>query len=215
MEELQSTELLDREILEDARKKAQRILQAADDTIKAKSAEGEKAISAALGELEKKYAAQGKVAVDEIMAFLPIDQRRIKTTKIEALLGSAVETWYAGLSRQRVLDILKKELAKRLAECDKAALSGAPSMKGDIRVRIHNIDQAEAQTVLQAVLPGKTCTIETIQSAAVYPEITLETPELRIHASIGKTVELFLDEKRAELVEALLGTAALPGGETW
>jgi hypothetical protein len=86
MEELQSTEALDREILEDARKKAHRILKTADDTIKAKSTEWEKNTAAALGELEKKYAAQGKIAASEIMAFLPMDKHRLRATKIEELL---------------------------------------------------------------------------------------------------------------------------------
>ena len=54
MEELQSTEILEREILEDARKKAMRILKTADDTIRAKTAEWEKKTADAVAELEKK-----------------------------------------------------------------------------------------------------------------------------------------------------------------
>jgi vacuolar-type H+-ATPase subunit H len=211
MEELQSTETLDREILEDARKKAQRILKTADDTVQAKSAEWDTTTAKALNELAEKFSAQGKVAAEEIMALLPIDKHRIKATKIDELLRSAVETWYNGLSRQRVLELLTKELARRLdffkaiAEHDKSAISGA------IHAFIHKVEPAEAQAVLQAVLPGKTCHIETIQSTAAYPEIILETPDLRIYASIGKTVDFFLGEQRAELIEALLGKAALPG----
>jgi hypothetical protein len=205
MEELQSTEVLDREILEDARKKAHRILKTADDTIKTKSTEWEKALSTALGELEKKYAAQGKVAADEIMTFLPIDKHRIKATKIDELLRHAVETWYNGLGPKRALDLLQKELASRLSYFESVAGGDSASAKGTINVFIHKVEQAEAQTVLEAVLPGKTWQIETLQSTALYPEIILETPEVRIYASIGKTVEFFLGEKRAELLEALLG----------
>jgi hypothetical protein len=207
MEELQSTETLDREILEDARKKAHRILKTADDTIQAKSAEWDTTTAKALSELAEKNAAQCKVTSEEIMALLPIDKHRLKATKVEELLRSAVESWYNGLSRQQVLDLLTKELAKRLSFSeanDKTAISS-----GEIRAFIHKIEQSEAEAVLQAVLPGKTCTIETIQSTAAYPEIILETPELRIYASIGKTVEFFLGEQRAELVEALLGRTAL------
>jgi hypothetical protein len=208
MEELQSTEALDREILEDARKKAHRILKTADDTRKAKSTEWEYKLAAALGELEEKYAAQGKVAAGEVMAFLPVDKHRIRATKIDELLCSAVEAWYAGLSRQRVLDLLQKELSSRLGFFNEVT-GGDGEPKGDIRALIHKVEQSEAQAVLKAVLPGKTCQIETIQSTAIYPEIILETPEVRIYASIGKTVDFFLGEKRAELVEVLLG------GESW
>jgi nitroimidazol reductase NimA-like FMN-containing flavoprotein (pyridoxamine 5'-phosphate oxidase superfamily) len=214
MEELQSTEALDREILEDARKKAHRILKTADDTIKTKSTEWEKTITVALGELEKKYAVQGKIAADEIMAFLPIDKQRIRTTKVEELLRSAVENWYNGLSRQRVLDLLHKELTSRLGFSETVTGHKSVTVEGTIRALIHKIEQAEAQSVLKAVLPGKTCQIETIKSTAVYPEIILETPEMRIYASIGKTVEFFLGEKRAELVEALLGKSVTSGEES-
>jgi hypothetical protein len=205
MEELQSTEALDREILEDARKKAHRILKTADDTIKAKSTEWEKKLTAALSELKEKYAAQGKVAVGEIMAFLPIDKQRIKATKIEELLRLAVETWYSGLSRERVLDLLQKELVSRLSFFNTVVGGDGALTQGEIRVLIHKIEQTEVQVVLNTVLPGKTYQINTIQSTAIYPEIILETSEFRIYASIGKTVDFFLGEKRAELLKALLG----------
>ncbi|MDR0456541.1 MAG: ATPase [Treponema sp.] len=203
MEELQSTELLDREILEDARKKAHRILKTAEDTIKAKSAEWDSNLSVNLAELEQKYVQQGKFAVDEIMARLPIDKRRTKAKKIEALLRSAAETWYGGLSRGRVLDLLTKELKKRLAVNDKFTADS------EIHAQIHQIGRTEAQTMLQAVLPGKSCIIEETRSASAYPAIILETPQARIYASIGKTVDFLLGEKRAELVESLLGKEAL------
>jgi hypothetical protein len=203
MEELQSTELLDREILEDARKKAHRILKTAEDTIKEKSAEWENNLNASLAELEKKYAQQGNLASDEIMARLPIDKRRTKAKKIEELLRSAAETWYGSLSREQVLDLLKKELKKRLAVTEKFTADGG------IYVQIHKIERTEAQAILQATLPGKSCVIEEIHSDSAYPEIILETPQARIYASIGKIVDFLLGEKRAELVEALLGKEIL------
>src|SRR5215471_14326271 len=107
MEELQSTEILDQEILEDARKKAHRVLKTAEDTIKAKLADREKNLQETIDKLEKKYAQQSKHATDEIMAHLQIDKQRVKAKKIEELLSSSVKTWYAGLSRERVLALLK------------------------------------------------------------------------------------------------------------
>ena len=206
MEELQSTEILDREILEDARKKAQRILKAADDTIKAKSDEWEKKTAAALEELEKKYAEQNQLANHEIMAVLPLDKRRVKAKKIDELIRSAVEHWYTGLSRRQVLEFLQGELTERLTECEEFPNS---ETKNVIHVAIHRIDQAEAQTILQKVLPGGSFTIGDTHSSSPYPELVLETRDVRIHASIGKTVDFFINEKRAELLEALLGKAEI------
>jgi vacuolar-type H+-ATPase subunit H len=201
MEELQSTDILVKEILEDARKKANRILKAADDTIKTKSADWEKKLTTTLDELERKNAKNAKSTADEIMAVLPIEKQRAKAKKIEELLNLAVENWYARLSRQRVLDFLQGELSKRLASC------GGFSASGGINAHIHKVEKAEAEAIIKAVLPGKTCTIETIQSTDAYPSIILENKEVRIYASIGKTVDFILGEKREELIDALLGGA--------
>ena len=204
MEELQTTEILDREILEDARKKAFRILKAADDTVKIKSGEWERKLSAELEELEHRYAEQEKTSEQEIMAVLPIDKRRTKAKKTEELLRSAVQNWYAGLSRPRVLEILRNELALRVSACGNLAASSG------IRVLISDLDETEARAILREALPDRPgkqslLSIESIHSSSPYPQLILETPSVRIYASIGKAVEYYLGEKRAELVESLLG----------
>lgn len=201
MEELQSTEILDREIMEDARKKAHRLLKTADDTIKTKTAEWEKSLSEAVAMLEEKYSQLGRSVKGEIMARLPIDKQRAKAKKIEEMLYAAVETWYAGLSRERVLALLKNELAQRIAVCDKNFTGN------ELIIRISKIDRKEADTILKALIPGCSYTIEEHHSSYVYPELILETADMRIYASIGKTVDFLLGEKRAELLESLLGTA--------
>ena len=203
MEELQSTEILDREILEDARKKAHRILKTADETIKTNSAKWEQKLAETLDKLSQKYAQQGKVSAGEIMARLPIDKRRTRAKKIESLLNEAVENWYARLTREQTLDLLKKELEKR------TALSNTAGDSETIRVLIHKIEQNEAEAIMRAVLPGKSWIIEPLQSVSAYPEMIVETSEARIYASIRKTVDYFLGEKRAELTAALLGEAQL------
>jgi len=206
MEELQSTDILDREILEDARKKAHRILKAADDTIKTKSAEWDNKLKTTLDDLEGKYAKNSKSTAEEIMAVLPIDKQRARARKIEELLNSAVESWYIRLNRQRVLKFLQTELSKRLASC------GGFSASTGITAHIHKIEKAEAETILKAILPGKACTIETTQSTTAYPSIILENNEVRIYASVGKAVDFILGEKREELIAALLGENALREG---
>ncbi|WP_461248314.1 ATPase, partial [Treponema sp. R6D11] len=141
MEELQSTEILDREILEDARKKAVRILKTADETVTAQTAEWEKKTLTNIDELDKKYEEQREISASKIMARLPIDKHRVKIEKIEALLSQAVETWFKNLSRQKILDILAEELKKRLALCEDF------SKAAKINAGINGISRSEAETV--------------------------------------------------------------------
>jgi vacuolar-type H+-ATPase subunit E/Vma4 len=197
MEELQSTEILDREILEDARKKAWRILKTADDTVQAKNAEWEKKTAAALDEIGKNYAGQSELAAREIMTRLPVDKRRAKVEKIENMLLAAVKDWYAGIGRQRILNLLQNELALLFVSCKELADSG------EKRAKIRNLDRGEAEPILRAVF-GSAIAIEE-EAAGVYPEIIVETDKVRVTASIQKTVECLLQEKREELIEALLG----------
>jgi V/A-type H+/Na+-transporting ATPase subunit E len=199
MEELQSTEILDREILEDARKKVVRILKTAEDTINAQNAEWEKKTISGIDELDKKYKELREISAAKIMARLPIDKHRVKIEKIESLLFSAVETWFKNLSRQKILDLLAEELAKRLALCEdfyKAARVDA---------RINGINRSEAEIVFQKIKIK--CVINEDTAASRYPLITLDTGQTRIIAGIENIVDFLLQEKRAELVEALIEPA--------
>jgi V/A-type H+/Na+-transporting ATPase subunit E len=199
MEELQSTEILDREILEDARKKVVRILKSAEETINAQNAEWEKKTISSIDELDRKYKEQREISAAKIMARLPIDKHRVKIEKIENLLFSAVETWFKSLSRQKTLDLLAEELEKRLALCEdfyKAA---------KVDASINGINRKEAESVFQKIKIK--CVINEDTIANRYPLITLDNGETRIIAGIGNIVDFLLQEKRAELVEALIEPA--------
>ena len=195
MEELQSTEILDREILEDARKKALRVLKAADDTVRAQTAEWETKTAQSIEELEKKYNEDREAAADKIMARLPIDKRRAKVEKIESFLQSAVEAWYQSLSRAKVLELLSEELKKRILACG--------VLPGEKRAFFYGINGKEAQETLKTA--GITCAAEENANLRGYPSIILETGNTRIIASIQNIVDFLLQEKRSELVEALIG----------
>jgi V/A-type H+/Na+-transporting ATPase subunit E len=199
MEELQSTEILDREILEDARKKVVRILKSTEDTINAQDAEWESKTLSSIDELDKKYKEQREISAAKIMARLPIDKHRVKIEKIESLLNSSVETWYKNLNRQKILDLLTEELAKRLAQC------GDFYKAAQVDARINGINRNEAETVFQKI--NLKCVISEETIASRYPSITLDTGETRIIAGIENIVNFLLQEKRAELVEALIDPA--------
>jgi len=203
MEELQSTEILDREILEDARKKALRILKTADETIQAQTAEWEKKTLESIGELEKKYSEQKKSEIEKVMARLPIDKLRSKVEKIENILQSAVETWYGSLSRAQVIELLTRELAQKIDCCDEFSPDNKKPAASQTRAFYCGLNRKEAETAIRS---AGSCVIEEKTSADKYPLIVLENGDVRITASISKTIDFFLQEKRAELVEALLGS---------
>ncbi|MDR2028442.1 MAG: ATPase [Treponema sp.] len=199
MEELQSTEVLDKEILEDARKKAQRILKTADETIASAEASWEKKLQRALTKIRQKYAGRREKTREEIMARLPLDKRRVRSEKVEGLLRSAMDAYLLSLPREKLLSLLEAELAKRAGE----ALS--PSFQAACRA----LTGSELELMLKKVFPRAAWTMAPDYSfhklPGVLPAIVVDTPDVRITASVDRLAEDLLLDKRAELAAALLG----------
>lgn len=198
MEELQSTDNLDREILEDARKKAWRILKTSDETIRTNSAEWEKKIHNTLDDLKKKYQKRAEMACSEIIARVPVEKRRIKAQVIDRFLNNAVQTWLSGLDRGYIISLLINELNGRLTRCNEFSWETG-------KVSYGNLSPAEVEIILRAVLPAKNLPAEEVKTGAGFSELTIENDAVRICASIKKTVDYFLLKNRAELIKALLG----------
>jgi len=210
MEELQSTEVLEREMLDDARKKAARILQTAQQTIKTQDEHWEKKTKDAIYELEKKYNEQIENETKNIMAHLPVDKYRIKIEKIESLLKDAVESWYLSLEREKIIKLLYDELVKRYFYCKDQI-----NENEEIQIETGGLDQNEVETILkllnETLQPKNNFTLLTphpspLTQHSVYPSIILESGGLRIISSIEKTIDFILHEKREELIEALTGS---------
>jgi len=204
MEELQSTEVLEREILEDARKKAYRILKTADEAVAAGASEWEKKTASGLEDLRKQYREKTAMAEQEITARLPIDMRRAKAQYIDRLLVTSVEGWFSGLERNKILSILKNELALRLSVC-------AEFSSGNSRAQYYKLTQKEAQEVLSSVMPKADFSIVETAVGGRFPAIMLESGNVRITVSVDSAVEHFLGIKRFELTQALLGDLVLTG----
>jgi vacuolar-type H+-ATPase subunit E/Vma4 len=217
MEELRSTEVLDKEILEDARKKARRILKTAEDAVAAAAAAWEERTAKDLGELERSFGGRTEKARAELMARLPLDKRRTYSEKAEALLLSAMQDYLGSLPREKLLALLEKEL-RRCAAGLPDAVVGAPPLEVGCRA----LTGEELKTLVDKALPGInwTGTSGSIQGTndfhklpGSFPAIIVETPAVRLTASLDALAASLLEDSRAELVRALLGPSALGGGQ--
>ncbi|MDR0642970.1 MAG: hypothetical protein LBG07_10980 [Treponema sp.] len=223
MEEIQSTDILDREILEDARRKAFRIIKTADDTVKTNTLAWEKKTAQAVEDLKTRFEDRRKKSSEEIMARLPLDKRRAESEKIEALVAQALDAWYGAQKRERILRFLEDELRLRLEDCPEF---GTPQR--GVKAMFYKIETEEGEALLARVLPkGSWETVDynfSVEGAASasssgagaairasgvlsgkYPELVLDSPGLRITASINMLVFSLLADYRAELTAALIG----------
>jgi vacuolar-type H+-ATPase subunit E/Vma4 len=217
MEELHNTEVLDREILEDARKKAHRILKAAEDTVKEQAAAWEKKTRQELETLRRQYAERLERSRGEILARLPLDKRRLRSETMESLLRRGMKQFLEGLSREALLSLLTGELRFRLEAC-------AEFDRETQRPRIlcRGLSAGEAEDLFKQLglipAPERPPGTEEGQRPAgdlafihggSLPGVLIETPQVRISVSVDAAAETLLEDKRAELAEALLGEGAL------
>jgi hypothetical protein len=202
MEELVSTESLDREILEDARRKARRILQTADETVAAAAAQWEKKTTEAAARAARLYTDKIEKDREEIMARLPLDKRRSRLDRIDHLLRETMEEYLARLPRPRLLAILEAELRERLVLCPECAASAATVM-------CRGLSEEELTGLLLNYLPRDSWKLDRSYSFFAlpgnFPAIIIDTSELRVTASVDAAAASLLRDQRGELVSALLG----------
>lgn len=112
MEELRSTEILDREIQEDARKKAEKILKTADAEIEAIKAQVPARLAVLVSEKEAEYALKIEAVKRDSQAAIPLEKQRLVVSFIDEQVTKAVDNWFSNLSQDKKLDLLGNHALK-------------------------------------------------------------------------------------------------------
>jgi len=228
MEELRSTEVLEREILEDARKKAARLLKTADNTLAQQKRDWEKKLSDDLETLRNSYMERIKKNIGDIFARLPLDKRRLRLKTHEGLLTAAIDDFLLGVDRERLLSVLGRELLRLLETINIEAVAMANDAANTAVVRYSGLTLDETHSILkksQAAfdwqfqedlsandlsLNDKSLNDLTLNgSSARFPGIVIDTGAFRLTASIESAAAALLKDNREELAAALLGPEAL------
>lgn len=200
MEELRSTEALDREILEDARRKADRVLRGAEQAAAEAEAGWAKKLAEDLAALERKHAERVAAKRAETNARLPLDKRRLRAERAERLLRGAMDRTLRALPRDRLLAVLERGLAERAGELPPA----------DLTVRRAGLTEGEASALLGRFLPRSTWTFDADAPAdGSLPRLAISGGKTTVRVDAAEIGQELLREKRAELAQALLGTEAL------
>jgi vacuolar-type H+-ATPase subunit H len=203
MEELRSTEALGNEILEDARKKAQKILKTADDTLAAQNRDWERKLKHSTDSIKKSFATRTKKTNDEIHARLSLDERRLRSKTAESFLVKAMDDFLRTLSREKLLIVLQRELHARLKACADDLVHHRSI------VRYSGLSLNEAGAILQKMPYKGDWEFKADSVTREFPLIIIESKDLRMIASVKSAAKALLRDKRAELAAALLGEGVL------
>lgn len=207
MEELRSTEILDREIQEDARKKAERILSSAHDEVqKILSTVNDKIESAGK---EKELFYESKIArfKRDCEASVPLERKRFLVSFQSKAVREAINNYLNDLSLDKKAAMLEKLLEKyRSALMDKKLF-----------VKVFAFDADKASSIIKKIF-GNT-SLQSIQTADVseicgpsdylneMKGFIIETSEgsVRCRVMLSEIVEELIDMYSFELTKTLFG----------
>jgi vacuolar-type H+-ATPase subunit E/Vma4 len=199
MEEIASTDALEKEILEDARKKGEKILRDGEAEAARIRSEFEGRSASALAALAEDFRSRTERYEGENLARLPLERGRLKATYIDRLLGAAMEYYLAALPADKVAGLVGGLLAR------------AAGLVGDSRVTVgyKGMDEAAARSLVSANLPEarvlSSAKDEGLPAAGIL--VVSEGGRLSVRATMDLVGERLLDEHRGELARTLCGEA--------
>jgi vacuolar-type H+-ATPase subunit E/Vma4 len=202
MEVLNTGEELGRQILEDARKKASRMLEAVDKECAAIREEGRRVAEAEIARLRAEGDRQIAALQAEMKAALPLDFLRTRLGFIQDTVAAALRAFLQGLSFGDLAGILEGRIRKAAG-----ALAGRT-----VTVRHGGLSAELARQTVERAAPG-------IAISAVRPldggkgiEIESDDGRVRFRCTTAELEAELLEERREELAVAALGREALEAG---
>ncbi len=206
MEELRSTEVLDKEIETDARKKAERILAKADSDGKALVADVARRVETLKEEKTAEYQKKTESYQADRDAVVPLEKERFLVSFIESAIVKAIDSYLDALGEEKRI-----ALAVRRWNAYKAVIA---SQK--VNALVFGFDAARAEAALKkAGVPLVSCTSvayeksgdEGIDGLTFKEGIILETEDtmIRCRLTLSQIVGELETEHRAELAKALFG----------
>lgn len=203
MQELRSTDILDKEIQADARKKAERMLQKADRDCEALIASLDADIEKAAE--EKKAFFENKLNAFETdrKAVVPLEKERFKVSFIQDAIINNINKYLEGLSEEKRIELV----------------SSSFDFKTELKVNafVYGFSLETAKKFLSKKLGDKllSCSETKFSAAVLEEDLGLAKPEgiilesedknFRRRLTLNEVIEKLLDTNRAELSDTLFG----------
>lgn len=203
MQELRSTDILDKEIQADARKKAERMLAKADSDCEKLLASVEADIEKAAEEKRQFFANKLEAFETDRKAVIPLEKERFKVSFIQKAVIQNINKYLEGLSEEKRLALVARDF----------------NFKTDLKLNayVYGFSLEAAKKFLSDKLGSNlaACTETKFGACVLEDEIGLEKPQgiilesedknFRCRLTLNEVIEKLLDTKRAELASVLFG----------
>jgi len=203
MQELRSTDILDKEIQSDARKKAEKILKKADSDCAEILASVDVNIEKAKADKEKFFAKKLEAFEKDQKASIPLEKQRFEVSFIQSSISNNINKYLASLTEAKRMEI--------------AAKGYDFSSDKKMNAYVYGFNKSEAEKFLSKKL-GKnllSCNETIFRKIVLEDEYGLDKPEgiilesedktFRCRLTLSEVISHLLDNNRAELSDALFG----------
>ena len=205
MQELRSTDILDKEIQADARKKAERMLAKTDSECEKLLASVESDIEKAAREKQQFFAHKLEAFEKDRMAVVPLEKERFKVSCIQNDVMQNINKYLEGLSEEKRLALVARDFDSGV----KTELS--------LNAYVYGFSLSAAKKFLTDKIGSKLLSVKETKFGAVILEedIGLEKPagiilesedkNFRCRLTLNEVIEKLLDTNRADLSATLFG----------
>ena len=201
MQELRSTEILDKEIQADARKKADKLLKKADADCEAILSSVDTDIAKVKAEKQEFYNKKLMAFKNDQNAFMPLEKERFKVGYISETLSKYINAYLKGLSEDKRIEVAAKNYA----------------FDSDVKVNayVYGFDVSKVKAFLSKKLGSQLLNCEETKFGKIVLEddYNLEKPEgillesedksFRVRLTLSEIIGQLLDKNREELSDAL------------
>lgn len=207
MQELRSTEILDKQIHDEAVKKVQAILEKTESDCKAIQESVDQDFENAKKQKSEVYEKRLAVLKKNLEATLPLEKQRIKLSFVQNAVTKAINDYIFSLSEEDRLNMVLSTLE------EKKSLFG----KNKITAYVYGFDFEKAKKAIEKQIKANLSSVEKTEFGKIIVEdgielktqqgIILESEDraLRLRLTLSQLVNTVLDDNRDKLVTALFG----------
>ena len=199
MEEIVSTDTIRAEIMDDAWKKAARMLEEADEESARTLVEMEAKADAVVMEILRTSESRSERFRMETLARLPLERTRLRTVFVDAQLREALASYFSALGEDRVAFLSEDMLAR-----------GASFFSGKALVLTRKgLSETTANGIAERILGSAALVDHAEDDSLPAPGLVARAKDGRaiLWATLDIVEERLLDEKRGELAHALCAEA--------
>ncbi len=204
MEELRSTDILDKEIESDARKKAEQILKSADEECRKILSLVEQRLSEARKEKQALYEKKIEHYAKDIDASLPLEKQRFKASFIGESVSAAVDEYLKNLGQEKRLLLALSLLDRFMPVIGEKKVSAY----------VYGFDPEKVKPLLSKKLSGQLASCGQLKNAPqserkteINEGIIIEADDksFRCRMTVEELVSEIQDKYAGELAESLFG----------